>query len=35
VKIFFATGLVDIRDGIDGLRAIVEQFSRRAQTRGS
>jgi transposase len=25
VKIYFATGLVDMRNGIDGLRAVVEQ----------
>lgn len=25
VRIYFATGLVDMRNGIDGLRAIVEQ----------
>ena len=24
VKIYFATGLVDMRNGIDGLRAIVD-----------
>jgi transposase len=25
VRIYFATGLVDMRNGIDGLRAVVEQ----------
>lgn len=29
VKIYFATGLVDMRNGIDGLRAVVEQVLRK------
>jgi len=29
VRIYFATGLVDMRNGIDGLRTIVEQILKR------
>ncbi len=29
VRIYFATGLVDMRNGIDGLRAVVEQTLKR------
>ena len=29
VRIYFATGLVDMRNGVDGLRTIVEQVLRR------
>ena len=34
VKIYFATGLVDMRKGIDGLRAVVEQELKRAPYEG-
>jgi transposase len=34
VKIYFATGLVDMRNGIDGLRAVVEQVLKRDPGQG-
>ena len=34
VRIYFATGLVDMRNGVDGLRAIVEQVLRRNPNEG-
>lgn len=34
VKIYFATGLVDMRNGIDGLRAVVEQVLKRNPDEG-
>lgn len=34
VKIYFATGLVDMRNGIDGLRAVVEQVLKRSANEG-
>jgi transposase len=34
VKIYFATGLVDMRNGIDGLRALVEQVLRKDPNEG-
>jgi transposase len=34
VRIYFATGLVDMRNGIDGLRAVVEQVLKRAPGEG-
>lgn len=34
VRIYFATGLVDMRNGIDGLRAIVEQVLQRDPNQG-
>jgi transposase len=34
VRIYFATGLVDMRNGIDGLRTIVEQVLRRNPNEG-
>lgn len=34
VKIYFATGLVDMRNGIDGLRAVVEQVLKKNPDEG-
>jgi transposase len=34
VKIYFATGLVDMRNGIDGLRAVVEQVLMKSPDEG-
>jgi transposase len=34
VKIYFATALVDMRNGIDGLRAVVEQVLKRDPNEG-
>lgn len=34
VRIYFATGLVDMRNGIDGLRTIVEQVLQRDPNQG-
>lgn len=34
VRIYFATGLVDMRKGVDGLRTIVEQVLRRNPNEG-
>jgi transposase len=34
VRIYFATGLVDMRNGVDGLRTIVEQVLRRNPNEG-
>lgn len=34
VKIYFATALVDMRNGIDGLRAVVEQVLKRSPDEG-
>jgi transposase len=34
VRIYFATGLVDMRNGIDGLRAIVEQVLKKNPDEG-
>ena len=34
VRIYFATGLVDMRNGIDGLRTIVEQILKRNPNEG-
>ena len=34
VRIYFATDLVDMRNGIDGLRTIVEQVLKRNQNDG-
>jgi transposase len=34
VKIYFATGLVDMRNGIDGLRAVVEQLLKKSPDSG-
>lgn len=34
VRIYFATGLVDMRNGIDGLRAVVEQVLKRDPNEG-
>jgi transposase len=34
VRIFFATGLVDMRNGIDGLRAVVEQVLMKSPDEG-
>ena len=34
VRIYFATGLVDMRNGIDGLRAVVEQVLKRNPDEG-
>jgi len=34
VKIYFATGLVDMRNGIDGLRAVVEQVLKKSPDDG-
>jgi transposase len=34
VRIYFATGLVDLRNGIDGLRAVVEQVLKRNPDEG-
>jgi hypothetical protein len=34
VRIYFATGLVDMRNGIDGLRTIVEQVLKRNPNEG-
>ena len=34
MRIYFATGLVDMRNGIDGLRTIVEQVLRRNPNEG-
>jgi transposase len=34
VRIYFATGLVDMRNGVDGLRTIVEQVLKRNPNEG-
>src|SRR5262245_18988767 len=34
VRIYFATGLVDMRNGIDGLRTIVEQILKKNPNEG-
>ena len=34
VRIYFATGLVDMRNGIDGLRAVVEQVLMKSPDEG-
>lgn len=34
VRIYFATGLVDMRNGIDGLRAVVEQVLKKNPDEG-
>lgn len=34
VKIYFATGLVDMRNGIDGLRSVVEQVLKKSPDEG-
>ena len=34
VRIYFATGLVDMRNGIDGLRTVVEQVLKRSPNEG-
>lgn len=34
VKIYFATGLVDMRNGIDGLRVLVEQVLKKSPDEG-
>ena len=34
VRIYFATGLVDMRNGVDGLRTIVEQVLKRSPNEG-
>lgn len=34
VRIYFATGLVDMRNGIDGLRAVVEQVLKKSPNDG-